>query len=70
MNQELKVDEDREILMKCARSLGLSFIADSIAANKKLETLSGYVSIIKKKAILEKRTDVLETLFFGGLIYG
>jgi len=61
--------EDYAVLSDCLRQYGHSDLANKLLTSTKIGFFDQCLSIIKKEAIKRFDNDVLERLYFSGLIY-
>lgn len=61
---------DQSLIADCLRDLGMNELALKVISNSEsVEIIDKYLSIIEKVAKKRKHSDVLERLYFAGLIY-
>lgn len=62
---------ERSVIADCLRTMGLNLMADkAINPTTPQEIINKFLNIIEKEAKVAKRHDVLDQLYFAGLIYG
>lgn len=66
---ELDQTNQRSIIADCLNDLGLKKLSYT-AFQEKIGTIEFYLSIIVKEAIKRNKPEVLERLYFAGLVYG
>jgi hypothetical protein len=62
-------NNERFVLADCFHSLGMKKLSQDIMINTKKGIIDKYLSIIVKEAHKRSNLDVLERLYFAGLIY-
>lgn len=63
--------KDRSVIADCLRLMGLNVMADkAIQMATPQELINKFLHIIEKEARVAQRHDVLETLYFAGLVNG
>ena len=65
----LDQNKERAVIADCLNDLGLKKLSWT-AIEEKIGTIDFYLGIIVKAAIKQKKPEVLERLYFAGLIYG
>jgi hypothetical protein len=71
MSNEYDEWDKRRTIADCLRTLGLNVMADAATLlTTSSEIINKFLTIIKKEAQIAKRHDVLEQLYFAGLVYG
>ena len=62
---------DRIVIADCLRTMNLNLMAEkAINPNTSQEIINKFLTIIEKEARVAKRHDVLEQLYFAGLVCG
>jgi hypothetical protein len=62
---------ERSVIADCLRKLGLDKLANGVhTPDIKEDIIANYVNLIKMIAEATKDNDVLDRLYFAGLIYG
>jgi len=62
---------DRSVIADCLRTMGLDIMAaKAVHPETSQELINSFLNIIEKEAKVAKRHDVLDQLYFAGLIYG
>jgi hypothetical protein len=62
--------DDRWILNHCLRQYGLNDLADNVITTTKIGFFDNCLDILIQEAKKRKDNEVLEMLYFSGLIYG
>jgi hypothetical protein len=71
MHNDYAEHNKRKTIAACLKTMGLNVMADKATLlSTSSEIIDNFLSIIQQEALIAKRHDVLEQLYFSGLVYG